>query len=132
MAMNTFERFVLIDDNEADNVFHEIMIQRAGFTGEVLVFESGLDALDWFAHKHDSVPTCVFLDINMPLMDGFEVAEKATPLLQGKPTTVLVMLTSSGSPADKARALAMPIIKDYVTKPLTVDQIKSLMATPAA
>ena len=47
--MSTFERFVLIDDNEADNVYHEIMIRRAGFTGEVLVFENGIDALAFFA-----------------------------------------------------------------------------------
>lgn len=39
--MEAFERFVLIDDNEADNVYHEIMIRRAGFTGEVLIFMSG-------------------------------------------------------------------------------------------
>jgi CheY-like chemotaxis protein len=128
--MSTFDRFVLIDDNEADNVFHEIMIRRAGFGGEILIFETGVDALDWFAADNDQVPTCVFLDINMPMMDGFEVAEKAAPLLEGKPTIILVMLTSSGSPADKARALTMSIIKDYVTKPLSVEMVKELIATP--
>jgi CheY-like chemotaxis protein len=128
--MSSFERFVLIDDNEADNFFHEIMIRRAGFGGEILVFESGVDALAWFAEDSDPLPTCAFLDINMPMMDGFEVAEKAAPMLQGKPTIVLVMLTSSDSPVDKARALAMPIIKDYMTKPLSVEMVKALMATP--
>ena len=39
------QRFILVDDNEADNVYHEIMIRRAGFTGEVRVFESGAEAL---------------------------------------------------------------------------------------
>ena len=130
--MSSFERFVLIDDNEADNVFHEIMIRRAGFTGELLVFDNGIDALKWFTEDLQPVPTCVFLDINMPLMDGFEVAEKATPLLEGKPTVMLVMLSSSGSPADKARALSMPVIRDYVTKPLSVDLVKKLMSSPAA
>jgi len=128
--MSTFDRFVLIDDNEADNVFHEIMIRRAGFGGEILIFETGVDALDWFATDNDQMPTCVFLDINMPMMDGFEVAEKAAPLLEGKPTIILVMLTSSGSPADKARALTMSIIKDYVTKPLSVEMVKELIAAP--
>lgn len=128
--MTTFERFVLIDDNEADNVFHEIMIRRAGFEGEIKIFESGFEALEWFEVEHDLSPTCIFLDINMPQMDGFQMAEKATPLLQGRPTVVLVMLTSSGSPADKARALSMPIIKDYVTKPLNVEVIKKLLSAP--
>lgn len=128
--MNTFERFVLIDDNEADNVFHEIMIRRAGFEGEIKVFETGVDALAWFEAEHDLSPTCVFLDINMPMMDGFEMAEKATPLLRGKPTVVLVMLTSSGSPIDRNRAESMEIIKDYVTKPLTVEMVKELLQQP--
>ena len=128
--MNTFERFVLIDDNEADNVFHEIMIRRAGFKGEIKIFETGVDALDWFEAEHDWSPTCVFLDINMPMMDGFEMAEKATPLLKDKPTVVLVMLTSSGSPVDRKRAESMEIINDFVTKPLSVEMVKRLLAQP--
>ena len=129
--MNSFERFVLIDDNEADNVFHEIMIRRAGFSGDILVFESGIDALQWMGEDESLIPTCIFLDINMPMMDGFEVAENAEPLIGDKPTTVLVMLTSSGSPADKERALAIPVIQDYVTKPLSVHLVKQLLSPQA-
>jgi CheY-like chemotaxis protein len=129
--MSRYERFILIDDNEADNVYHEIMIERAGFTGEVRVFESGEDALEFFRTDTMQVPTCIFLDINMPGLDGFEVAEQATPLLADKPTVLLVMLTSSGSPADRARAAALPIIRGYVTKPLDVECIQTLMAESA-
>jgi CheY-like chemotaxis protein len=132
MAMNTFERFVLIDDNEADNVFHEIMIRRAGFTGDILIFDNGIDALQWMKDDNQSLPTCIFLDINMPMMDGFEVAENAVPLIGDKPTVMLVMLTSSGSPSDKERALTIPLIQDFVTKPLSVDLVKTLLSPPAA
>lgn len=128
--MSRYERIILIDDNEADNVYHEIVIERAGFAGEVLVFESGEDALDFFRNDAMEVPTCIFLDINMPGLDGFEVAEQATPLLADKPAAMLVMLTSSGSPADRARAASLPVIKGYVTKPLDVDGIRALMAGP--
>lgn len=125
--MNKFERFVLIDDNEADNVFHEIMIRRAGFAGEIHVFESGPDALAFLRSDSLDAPTCIFLDINMPMMNGFEVAEEATPMLEGKPSVLLVMLTSSGSPADQARARAMPVIQGFVTKPLDMPTIKGLL-----
>ena len=124
----TFQRFILIDDNEADNVYHEIMIRRAGFEGEILVFESGVDALAFFLEDHLDVPSCIFLDINMPMMDGFEMAEQATPLLMDKPSVVLLMLTSSGSPADRERANTLPIIKGYVTKPLDVATVHKLMS----
>jgi len=125
--MNAYERFVLIDDNEPDNVFHEIMIRRAGFTGEVLVFMSGEEALEFFRRDDLSIPTCVFLDINMPLMSGFEMAEQATPLIGDKPSVVLVMLTSSDAPSDRERAASLPIIKGYVTKPVTVSAVRVLL-----
>lgn len=127
----TYQRFILIDDNEADNVFHEIMIRRAGFTGEVLVFECGPDALAFFEQDGLSVPTCIFLDINMPMMDGFETAELATPMLLDKPSVLLLMLTSSGSAADRERAATLPVIKGYVTKPLDVPTVQGLMANGA-
>ena len=126
-----YERFILIDDNEADNVYHEIMIRRAGFQGEICIFESGPDALAFFEKDPLRVPSCIFLDINMPMMDGFETAELATPMLIDKPSVLLLMLTSSGSPTDRERAATLPVIKGYVTKPLDVPTVQGLMANGA-
>jgi CheY-like chemotaxis protein len=126
--MNTFDRFILIDDNEADNVFHEIMIRRAGFSGEILIFLSGIEALDFFRADPLTQRTCILLDINMPMMSGFEMAEEAADLLQGRHNLVMVMLTSSGSPADKERARSIPVIQGYLTKPVTVPVVSELMA----
>ncbi|GAA6141649.1 response regulator [Hydrogenophaga sp. 5NK40-0174] len=125
--MNSYDRFVLIDDNEADNVYHEIMIRRAGFTGEILIFYSGIEALEFFRTDALTTRMCIFLDINMPLMSGFEMVEEATPLLTDKPSLLLVMLTSSDNQADKQRAKALSLIKGYVTKPLSVPVIQRLL-----
>jgi len=122
-------RFILIDDNEADNVFHEIMIRRAGFTGELLVFEDASQALTFLQKDPLTAPTCIFLDINMPLMDGFEFASKATPLLIGKSTVLVMMLTSSDAPKDRLTASEMPLIQDFITKPLSVQKVRELLGT---
>jgi CheY-like chemotaxis protein len=121
------QRFILIDDNEADNVYHEIMIRRAGFKGEVEVFESGIPALAFLRKDDLSLPTTIFVDINMPLMNGFEFAREATPLLSEKPTVMLMMLTSSGSPQDRQRVSEFPVIDGFVTKPLTADMVRGLL-----
>lgn len=125
--MTPIERIILVDDNESDNVYHEIMIRKAGFKGEVLVFETGVLALDFLRSDPLIKPSCIFLDINMPMLDGFEVAEEATPLLAGKPTVLLMMLTSSGSPADRARAASLPVIQGYQTKPLTAASVREML-----
>lgn len=121
------ERFILIDDSDADNVYHEIMIRRAGFGGEVLVFDNGADALDFLRRDPLERRTCIFLDINMPVLDGFEVATQAAPLLGDKPTTMLMMLTSSGAERDRQRASEIPVIQGYVIKPLTADAVRGML-----
>lgn len=125
--MTTPTRIILIDDNEADNVFHEIMIRRAGFTGELRVFENAGEALAFLQGDPLTAPTWLFLDINMPLMDGFEFAREATPLLDGRPTARLMLLTSSDAPQDRQRAEEMPVIRDFITKPLTVQRVRDLL-----
>lgn len=126
--MKSYQRIFLVDDNEDDNFFHEIMIRKAGFEGEVRVFDNGINALAFLESDGLALKTCIFLDINMPMLDGFEVASRAEPMLKDKDSTVLVMLTSSGSTIDRERALSMNVITGYVTKPLTVDSLKELLS----
>lgn len=120
-------RIILIDDSEADNLFHQIMIRRAGFEGDIQMFENSVEALEFLRADTQSEPTCILLDINMPVLNGFELAEKASPLLKGKPTVVVVMLTSSHSPEDKERAQRIDIIQGYVSKPLTVALVSQML-----
>ena len=125
--MKPIERIILIDDNEMDNVYHQVILQRVGFAGELLTFESGTEALRYLRSDDLNLPTLIFLDINMPGMDGFEFAEQATPLLADKPTTTIMMLTSSGSESDRLRASSIAIIKGFLTKPLTEVTISQML-----
>ncbi len=126
--MKPIERIILIDDNEMDNVYHQIIVQRAGFSGELLIFESGMEALAFLRATDLARPCLIFLDINMPGMDGFEFAEQAKPLLTGKPTNTIMMLTSSGSERDRLRASNLAIIKGFLTKPLTEAAVNEMIS----
>ena len=119
---------VLVDDSEADNVFHELMLRRAGFTGELLQFEGGEAALGYLRNRSNEDSTClILLDINMPGMNGWDFAAAASSLIAVKPWMVVVMLTSSGAEQDLARAQGMPEIRGYLTKPLTVERATELL-----
>lgn len=128
--MPAIERIVLIDDNDADNAYHEIMIKRAGFTGDIVIKENGVEGLRYLESADLDTPTYIFLDINMPTMDGFEVAERAAPLLRDKRSVILVMVTSSSSPHDRERAGALEVVHGFITKPLTIATLRDLLADP--
>ena len=126
--MISFSRIFLIDDNEMDNVFHEVILRRSGFTGEVLVFEDAQQALDYLQADETHAPTLIFLDINMPRMDGFEFAGKAEVLLQRTPFTItIVMLSSSSASTDKEKAADISAISGFIVKPLFEQQARELI-----
>ena len=126
--MSSFSRIFLVDDNEMDNVFHEVILRRAGFAGEILMFEMAQHALDYLRADQASTPTLIFLDINMPAMDGFEFAGKAEPLLQCIPATTIVMLSSSAADRDMKRAASLAVISGYIVKPLSGEIARELIS----
>jgi len=129
--MNTrtpVQRVVLIDDSENDNFFHEIALRKAGFSGEIVIFESGERALEFLLQDGIAVSTVVFLDINMPGMNGFDVARALSARLQPRAALWLSMLTSSAWSVDKATAESIGLIQHYLVKPLTKEMAAELMA----
>lgn len=114
---------MLVDDNPDDNFFHERVIKNNHFTDCVIVKESAPEALAYLESKTqgdtDQIDI-IFLDINMPGMNGWEFLEEYNKLdkaLQGG--IVVVMLTTSENPDDKLKAKKWGFISDFKTKPLT-------------
>jgi CheY-like chemotaxis protein len=128
----TLRRILLVDDNEPDNVYHEVVLRRAGFDGELLIFEVAEEALAYLQQlppdAHDQA-SLVLLDINMPGMDGWDFARAVSPLLEQQPTLKVMVLTSSSAPEDVARASRVPALHGYITKPLHLPEARRLIAS---
>lgn len=122
---------MLIDDNKEDNFFHERIIRKHDAANTIIVKESAQDALIFLKSKeqHESQhPDLIFLDINMPSMNGWEFLEEYKKLdknLQSK--MIVVMLTTSDNPDDKVKAKVHGILADFKTKPLTKEMLDEIL-----
>lgn len=120
-------RVAIIDDSESDLLFTSIMVQRSLDTDEVLTFESARDALAYLQRPEGHQIGVILLDINMPGMGGFEFLEvyETLPAHQ-RADAVVVMLTSSPDPQDRARAFSFGSVKGYLVKPIDVESARGL------
>lgn len=123
---------LLIDDDEATNYLHKMVVKNANCTEVCLVAENGLEALDLLTSKEDGKyiqPDIIFLDINMPKMNGWEFLDAYKDLnIDQKGRIVLAMLTTSVSPDDRERAESIEHLGGFIPKPLTVESINNLIA----
>jgi CheY-like chemotaxis protein len=125
--MKTIDLIMLIDDNEMDNVYHQYVLRKAGVARDIVVMESGEAALTYLRNPQSALPNLIFLDINMPSMNGFEFVEAFGALQPVPPSLIIVMLTSSSSPEDQERARQQALIRSYLTKPLTGASVQEVV-----
>jgi len=120
---------MLIDDNEHDNFFHERAIEKSDPATIIIKKETGVDALAYLkSHSTgETHPDLIFLDINMPHMNGWEFLdayEKLDKQLQSR--AIIIMLTTSGNPDDETKARTWSSVADFITKPLTAQVLKEI------
>jgi len=119
---------VSIDDNQIDQMLVKRIIERSGLVDEFVSFLSAERALEYFESEDSSPVDIVLLDINMPVMDGFEFLESAVSRVGEQfSQCVVIMLTTSLNPRDIERAKNTGVVKEYVHKPLTIDHLKKLI-----
>lgn len=124
--MTKIECAVLVDDDSITNYLNEELIKELGITDKVKVFENGNSALAYIYEnciKRKKCPELILLDINMPVMDGFEFLKVFNSLeFENKENIKIIMLTTSSNSKDFEQAKRLKV-KDYITKPLTPEKL---------
>jgi len=132
MANSTprFKRVLLVDDNDIDNFINERIITSSFFADKVEVKTSAQAALDFLksnASNAELLPQVIFLDLNMPVMDGFAFLEEYKNLPDSvKNSSKIIVLSSSISPDDINKASANPLVSKYLNKPLADKYLEAI------
>ena len=115
----------LVDDDMVYQLLTKKMLSNHSDVERVLQFYNGQEALEHFKsniENEEELPDVLFLDIRMPIMDGWQFLESYRQVKPGKSPTIY-MVSSSVAPEDVERARQTSEINDYIVKPITRDKL---------
>lgn len=124
------KHILLIDDNDMDNYISNYIINKNNVTEKITMKTSAIDALEYLNTLQTNpkeFPDLIFLDIRMPVMDGFDFLEEFIKFPQAiNKQCDVVILSSSNHQKDIDRALQYSVVKKYFTKPLESSMLEDL------
>ncbi len=123
--MPTLSSVLLVDDDQTANFLHKLLLTRLGLTTRVVVAKDGQQALTALAQA-STPPALILLDLNMPVLNGFDFLTRYGQLTPATPRPVIVLLSSSDHALDQARAQHLPVYA-YLTKPLTREKLQGVL-----
>jgi CheY-like chemotaxis protein len=131
MKMNTITRtdyhIMLIDDDPAFNFLNEEIIRYSRFTERVSTFISPSAALATLRESKENWPEIILLDINMPLMTGWEFLEAFEAMPEAAFNRCKIfMLSSSSNPADVEKSKTFKSVYNFYEKPLTAEILQEI------
>lgn len=125
--MRKLERIMLVDDDSDTNFYNQLILEEIEASDNIVVFQNGEDALSYL--KTGQNVDLILLDINMPLMSGWQFLEEYETLDdEMKATRVVVMLTASANIDDKKKAETYESVKRYINKPIMPEVIAEILS----
>ncbi|MNL11032.1 transcriptional regulator NarL [compost metagenome] len=125
---STFKKILVIDDNPTDRYIAKRMAEKYHFAEEIILQESALEALEYIKSLESTpelLPQFIFLDINMPGMNGYEFLEEYGKLSETiKTNCIILMITTSIHPDDFKRAENNPSVFRFLNKPLDREKFR--------
>lgn len=122
---------LLIDDNELDNFINHKTMEASHFAKTIFTATNGKSAIDFIRNlqqmENARYPEVIFIDLNMPLMDGFQFIEycRTDPAIRQK-NIKLVVLSSSVNEQDRTRVQSYQENIKFLNKPLTEKMLETI------
>ena len=131
-------KVLCVDDDTISLTISQLLLKRTGFASEVDTAIDGSEALEYFenlfANDPDPVgnaPELILLDINMPVMNGWEFLQEYNPRYAQKlVNTHIIILSSTIDPEDFALAKQYPVVMQFISKPLSIENLEELKSAP--
>lgn len=118
---------LLVDDDKDCNFFHQRLLKKMDCVESIEIATDGKSALEFLNTKRNT-PDMIFLDINMPKMNGWEfLAEYEKLTEEEKAKIVVIMLTTSLNPDDKIKAKAFSAVKGFHNKYLDKESLEKIL-----
>lgn len=121
----------LVDDDDVYQYTFLRQLKDTELAKDILLFSDGELAMEFIENnlmETSLLPDIIFLDINMPIMDGWEFLEEFVKLKPNVGKKIAIyMVSSSIDPSDFDRARAINEVSDYLIKPINKDQVKTII-----
>ena len=122
---------LLVDDDIQLNKIHEKILPSSGLASEVHTALNGKEALDYLEARIEKgypLPNIIIVDLDMPVMNGFEFIDNFNALsIPGKSKIEVIVFTSSSSPSDRIKAISKGI-RHYLSKPYLIRPLNDVIA----
>ncbi|WP_339699821.1 response regulator [Algoriphagus aquimarinus] len=123
--MTHFDTIFLVDDDPINNLINKRLLGKIGISENIVEFLEGEEALDKLNDFDPQHSLLIFLDINMPVLNGWEFLDKYLELY-GHRSDKIVILSSSIDYQDRFKAQGYEIVSGFLEKPLTLGKIEEI------
>jgi len=132
--MPNYNKVLLVEDDPITLLVCERIIKLTDFANEVIPTKNGQEGLDFLQQclqKHESIPEIIFLDINMPVINGWEFLDAFGEIISTLPAVPnIYILSSTVDPEDERKGASYPYVTRFVSKPLTKEFLLSIARLP--
>lgn len=120
------KQLLIIDDDAVSVLILKKMLINAGFLDNPMIFKNGNEAINFLNSNYKSIEKYfIFLDINMPIMNGWEFLEEIEPKINTENFSVY-LLTSSTSEQDIIKSKNYKSIKKFISKPVAKEILSEI------